>query len=412
MKKLVFICIVIAAFLCGCATVQKENEDVAMVEPTATPEATQPPAFIGGPPQSYQYGVLDADGNHITDIETCNRVILMNDWLFYSKVSEKWTAENQVMAYYGYDLRSGEHKLLTEIEHYGLEMVNSVAEIDGHLYKYIMVGNVFAGEDTELRLYDFDMENGTASVLLPAHDQNPYNGIAAWENKLYTIDNPANGPKDSILEIDPETGKAKTLIAYDLKAEPPISGEMARTVAADANGISVVVSTAENGSYTQLRIDRFDQNMQRIKSVDISDVLLYPDIEDKDEMLGQAISSFYTFNDCFYTALNMSFPFLGKLEGDSYTPILDWEDDPMNPVVIAQEIQAPSKTRVFRKGGNTLTRFDTETGKFESATFIPESGQTIALVERNANSELLIYTQDEAFNGRIYLVREDELEWK
>lgn len=344
--------------------------------------------------------------------------------LLYSKIPNPPVESFTEKEYCLCDPETGESKSLGIIDGWSYEAGYNNFYRDGHFYMMVTIGNVLDenATETEVALYDIDIQKETMQKLLSWKDSFPYSLMAQVDNRIIFANTGLKGGSNEgchIEEYNFDTKELRRVRDYDFDEEKG-SGDSLRHIASDGEYIYIVRLHVLSQDEEVLLMDVYDKDFHLIKTEDLTPLWeKAPDQYEPEMEIGQGITCFLTGNNSFYYE-NMSITtFLGKIEDGEIQNLLPMSYK-KNYTVTEDCIPIPDTWMIHDRliSENNIFRYSWKEGKLEKASFrSQEDGRYClwSMCRDSSRNKLLISmetSKEVNLPPRAYYIDESSLDFK
>lgn len=408
MKKLIWISVlVLLIILCSCDN-NSANEKRGDSKQTISQGTTSNSIL------NETISIYDINNVIIGEIERYGILVLTDDSIIYNKIPAGSVESAAKMDYYRYIFETKDNIKLGTVDNWLYEAKYDTTVIGDSLYMFVTTGTSLDRENRTLHLYKVDLNNNAMSVVFSEKGGFPYNSMTAVGNKLLMARVIAKGGSE-LEEYDIETNERKILKRFDFDNKAQI-GEAIRHITSDHQTLSLLRLKIESDGKTQLYLDTYDHNMSFLRTVDVSTIPSHSTDSPGNE-LRQGVSNFAVVNDYFYYENFSITRFLGKIENESLSSIMD-----INPEfeMSSESVESKLSGLFYQSFGknNDLYLLNYTDGTLKKTTFkVDDERYYIINISRNSNDDLLITMRykdpdtGEELRPRLYYVKLSELKF-
>ena len=248
--------------VCTDSTDQKTTENTQQKDQT-TPAETQPVAPVD------PMEILDKEGEPLGRIDINGRCTAADAGVFYNVFK---LAEYQSTAAAEYRFfRAADQKdiLLGTLEDQSYEAFYARTELNGIAYALASTGYPLDDEPDTLWLLALDPAAETMTKYAVSEHGFPYAAMSAVNGKLLIMNHEMTEPMcDKIYEFDPAAGTFREVMTYTDESDS------LRSVYADESGIYVLRLKLDGGMASELVLDCYDLNYQKISEQPLNDLMI------------------------------------------------------------------------------------------------------------------------------------------
>lgn len=352
--------------------------------------------------------IYDINNTVIGEIEHYGAIIQTEDSIVYTKLSDGPTESIDEMDYYRYILESGENIKLGTIKKWSYQNSNKVY-VNDRLYFFVAT-NVDDSQERTLKFCEIDFKSNTMREIFSDKGGFPYNAMTLVGNHkiVYTkiLENGA-----CLMEYNVETEETTLLKSFAFD-DDGLKGETIRHVSSDENTISLLILKMQSEDQVELRIDRYDHDMNYITSIDMTSLSSDPN------ELRQGVWYFQVYHDYVYYENFSISRFLGRLEGNTIKQVAETD---YNFSLISSAFNNFDKTLFYENltASNDIYCLDSVDGTLKKTQFhAPDEDRYYivnAYTDQNDHLALVMSYRDpdtaEFLEPRLYYINVSDLEF-